>query len=235
MDVVTILQNVSFPIAAIIVTFLLGRTVLAIIRLLAGARAERMNAETRGIELKSQADVEVARLDAEARTKIAEASLEQAKMQSVTQKGTIEREAKLATELETYRAQADVMRLAQARALQETSRALIKLSIGQNTTEATVKGAESRLGTKVEEARDATVQSLERFKDLFIMTIDLMMEDPSATFERIKRMQNAWAEGDMEKAQAVVDEDVPTQADTITHAVVDNGDSEGGEELKEAS
>jgi len=32
------------------------------------------------------------------------------------------------------------------------------------------------------------------------------MEDPRATYERIKRMQAAWAEGDMEKAQNVVDE-----------------------------
>jgi hypothetical protein len=50
------------------------------------------------------------------------------------------------------------------------------------------------------------IQSLEEFKGLFIMTIDMMMEDPRATYERIKRMQAAWAEGDMEKAQNVVDE-----------------------------
>ena len=50
------------------------------------------------------------------------------------------------------------------------------------------------------------IKSLEEFKGLFIMTIDMMMEDPRATYERIKRMQKAWAEGDMEKAQEVVDE-----------------------------
>jgi hypothetical protein len=69
-----------------------------------------------------------------------------------------------------------------------------------------IKTAVQRSAHTVEMSQAQIVQSLEEFKGLFIMTIDMMMEDPRATYERIKRMQKAWAEGDMEKAQDVVDE-----------------------------
>lgn len=79
-----------------------------------------------------------------------------------------------------------------------------------------VERSERKIGSQVETSADDTTQSLEDFKDLFIMTIDMMMEDPRATRERIKRMQKAWAEGDMNKAQAVADETQPTTESVVT-------------------
>lgn len=86
----------------------------------------------------------------------------------------------------------------------------------QGELQRAVERSERSVNKKVETSADDTTQSLEDFKDLFIMTIDMMMEDPRATRERIKRMQKAWAEGDMNKAQAVADETQPTAESVVT-------------------
>ena len=75
-----------------------------------------------------------------------------------------------------------------------------------------IRSAIQRSAHTSELSQAQIIQSLEEFKGLFIMTIDMMMEDPRATYERIKRMQKAWAEGDMEKAQNVVDEALAIKA-----------------------
>jgi hypothetical protein len=98
----------------------------------------------------------------------------------------------------------------------------------QATTAEFAVSSESRLTTQVAGVQDANAQSMGDLKDLFIMTFDMYMENPRATYERIKRMQKAWAEGDMDKAQAVVDEDVP-KIDATRPAVSAAADTEGGE------
>jgi hypothetical protein len=227
MDIVTILQNVPTAIGYVIVAYILGKSGLAIVRVIADAVASRMNAKTRiieleaetktaeanaktrAIELEAQGRTRVAEIEAEAKIKDADARLEIAKMQSVAQKETIDDKAKLATELETYRAQSDVTRLAQAKALQETARALVKLSIGQNTTEATVKGAESRLGAKVESVTGDVIAGIEEYMDFSVVYWGMLVENPTASRERLARAKAAWGEGDMQKMQDVADEDVP--------------------------
>lgn len=219
MDVIEIVKSVPLSIAIVIAVLVLAPTVFAIVRIWAESRAKRQDAETRIKELDSQSKIEIARVEAEGKIQVAkleadakvntaQLELEKAKQQAVTQKQQIEREAKLATENDTYRTQADAMRLAQATALQETARALVRLSIGQNATEATVKGAESRLGAMVEGARDLIIEGIKDYRDFSLLYWGMLIEDPPASRGRLKRAREAWDEGDMQKVQAVADEDV---------------------------
>lgn len=69
-----------------------------------------------------------------------------------------------------------------------------------------VKSSESVVGENIETASEEAAANFEELKDLFIMTFDMYMQDPRATLERIKRMQQALADGDRAKAQRVVNE-----------------------------
>lgn len=188
MDIVTILQNVPNTIGYVIVAYILGKSLLAIARVIADAVAGRVNAKTRIIELEAEAKtaeanaktkaieveaqsrVEIARLDAEARTKIAEAELEKAKTQSVVQKEAFEDKSKLASELETYRAQTDVMRQATAASLEATTQAqletvkiLARLASGQKGTDALIKSSVKRItdsGTENKENLSAAIREV---------------------------------------------------------------------------
>lgn len=220
MDVISIVQSVPLSIAIVITVLVLAPTVFAIVKIWAESRAKRQDAETRIKELDSQAKtavarleaegkIQVARLEADAKVKAAELALEEAKQQAVTQTAQIERETKLATDLEIYRAQSDTMRLAQATALQETARALTGLVNTSKATNILIKGSESRLGGLVTGARDVIIEGIEEANQFYIMILQLLWEDPAATRERIKRFAEAWISGDVVAAQAVVDEDVP--------------------------
>lgn len=170
MDVVTILQNVPLSIAIVIVVLVLGRLVLDIIKILAQSRAKRIDAETDAIKLKSQTDIEIARLDAEARTKIAEAELEKAKTVSAAQKETIAEKAKLATELDTHRTQSDAVRQSTLTSLEATTHAqletvkiLARLATGQKGTDTLVRGSEKRLtasGSEHKETLSAAIREV---------------------------------------------------------------------------
>lgn len=76
----------------------------------------------------------------------------------------------------------------------------------QAEIETAIHRSSRTLGDKVDESQESANRDLSDFKDLFIMTFDMYMENPRATYARIKRMQKAWAAGDMETAQAVADE-----------------------------
>lgn len=69
-----------------------------------------------------------------------------------------------------------------------------------------VKTSEGVVGENIETSSEEAAANFEELKDLFIMTFDMYMQDPRATLDRIKRMQQALADGDRAKAQRVVNE-----------------------------
>lgn len=219
MDGSTFFQNLPLPIAIVFTVYILGKAALAIVRIVAEARAKKIDAETHALQVETDAKIRIAQLEAEGKIKAAELALELARTNTEALRVANEDKAKLATDLDIYQTQADAIRHATSASLETTATAQLEtvkmlgsLVTAQRQTTTSIRGSEKRLSEQVEGARGATSQSLEEFKDLFIMTFDMYMKNPPATYESIKRMQKAWAEGNMEKAQAVADEPAPVAA-----------------------
>lgn len=219
MNVETILPTLPLPAAIMFAVFVLSRMVLGIIDKLAAARIKTAETNLEIVKYESQAKVTTAETLAQAQVKAAEVGLETAKQQTEAQRQALERETRLATELNAERAETAKIRLATATLLEsgavaqtEAARALAGMAREQKITTAQVRGSETRLGAKVEGARDLIVQGIEEATQYFVMMLQLLVEDPAATRERIKRFTLAWVAGDVVMAQAVVDEEVPPPA-----------------------
>lgn len=76
----------------------------------------------------------------------------------------------------------------------------------QNETLAATKETEAQIGIKVTGARDDILEAILMFKEFSAIVLGLLLEDPPATKERIRRAMQAFGQGDMKKAQAVADE-----------------------------
>lgn len=216
-DIPTMLQNAPAPIAALAIFYILGKTALAIIKMIVEARAEKVRADIRIAEAESQSRQKAAEFESQAKIKTAELGLEKEKAVLEAQRLQNERESKQASELDVYRTERTQSGQATATAFQiaatvqaETVRQLASLSRVQKTINASIEGAEKRLGAKVEGARDDIVGGIEEYRDFSFLYWGMLTEDPRASRERLKRAKQAFEEGDMEKVQDIADEDVPS-------------------------
>lgn len=71
------------------------------------------------------------------------------------------------------------------------------------------KASETNLGDKVEDVRQVFIEGLAVYQTVSSFMLGLLMKNPPAGLDQIKRMLKAWAAGDLVGAQAVADEDVP--------------------------
>lgn len=224
MDVNAILPTLPLPAGILFSVFILSRMLLNIIDKLAESRVKITETNLEISKADAQAKIRTAELLGQAQIKAAEVGLETAKQQSEAQRQALEREAKLATELDAYRTQADSMRLEQARTIQatvltqaETVRVLTGLAGAQKATTAAVKGSETRLSDKVEEsekrlggkvegARDDIIEGIIDYRDFSLLYWGMLVEDPPASRDRLKRARDAWDKGDMQEVKDVADE-----------------------------
>jgi hypothetical protein len=74
------------------------------------------------------------------------------------------------------------------------------------------KASEATLGDKVEDVRQVFIEGLAVYQTVSSFMLGLLMKNPPAGLDQIKRMLKAWAAGDLAGAQAVADEDIPVAA-----------------------
>lgn len=98
---------------------------------------------------------------------------------------------------------------------------------GDAAVVASLSGSESHVISSVEGARDDIVEGLKEYRRFNIIILDMLLQDPPAGRSRIKRAMKAFAEGNVQGAQAVADEAEPrAEVPAITHA---GAATEGGE------
>lgn len=192
------------------------------------AENARIKIETDAATVKTELETAAAKVKLELETAAALALAETEK-QRETERATAAREleefrAKQAKELEEYRAERARLtaQTASAMAVQATLQAeiakqLASLIVGQKQATKAITGAgvaigaridtaEQLIGTKIDDAQSAIVEGIVDYRDFSILYWGMLVEDPPATRERLKRVRRAWDEGDMEKAQSIADE-----------------------------
>lgn len=131
--------------------------------------------------------------------------------------------SKLALELEAYRTQQTQDRVAAAALQATTAQVLAEVVTGQKRTGARIEETSIMAGTQLTGARDDIMESIQMFKEFSGIVLGMLLEDPPATRERIKRAMRAFAEGEMKKAQDIADEVVAPVAPDISAAAPDEG------------
>lgn len=110
---------------------------------------------------------------------------------------------------------------------QQMSVLIAKLATGQELAVTAASGSEQRIiaagasseervVAKFDDVRDDIVAGFKDWQEFSNMYMKMLLENPPATRPRLKRAMEAYSTGDMAKAQAIADEDVPGDAPPAT-------------------
>lgn len=150
------------------------------------------------------------------RNKEAAAGVIQAQVNAEAAKNNFAAEQARDARHEADKAQAALIQLQTVQALagitaqQKLTRGAV-FSIEESMLDA-FKTSETTLGDKVEDVRQVFIEGLAVYQTVSSFMLGLLMKNPPAGLDQIKRMLKAWAAGDLVGAQAVADEDIPVPA-----------------------
>lgn len=94
---------------------------------------------------------------------------------------------------------------------------------GDAAVVASMSGSQISIVASVEGARDDIVEGLKEYRSFNIIILDMLLQDPPAGRSRIKRAMKAFAEGNVQGAQAVADESEPKTATNEVPAITRAG------------